>query len=191
MEISVPTTSDLASPVSSRMDAPTEESWLAAARQGDVRALEQFYNAYRQPVYTLCLRLLGRTEDAEDAMQATFAQAFRHLAGFRGECTARTWLYRIAVNEATSILRRRKRATVPLDEQTAAPDSSNAVMRSVAVHSALARVSPAHRAILVLRYWEDLAYEEMAEVLRISLAAAKMRLNRAKAEFRRYYGDDL
>ena len=64
------------------------------------------------------------------------------------------------------------------------------MVERLAVRAALARLSPDHRAILVLRLWQDLSYTEIAAVLGISLPAVKMRLNRARAEFRKYYEDD-
>lgn len=154
-------------------------------------AIEQLYEAYRQPIYTFCLRLLSAAEDAEDATQATFAKAFAALGRFRGDSLARTWLYRIALNEAMAQLRRRKKAAIPLDEQMSSADLTRDVVKNLAVSTALSKLKSDHRTILILRYWEDLAYEEIVEVLRISLPAVKMRLNRAKSEFRRQYGEDL
>jgi RNA polymerase sigma-70 factor (ECF subfamily) len=166
--------------------AAAEDGWLGAARVGEAWALERFYASYQAPVYALCHRLLGRREDAQDATQTAFVRAFRELPRFRGESSARTWLYRIAVNECLSQIRRR-RETVPEPEDAEAPDGAPAALERIAVLSALRETKPDHRAILVLRYWEGLSYEEIAAVLGISLAATKMRLNRAREEFRRCY----
>jgi RNA polymerase sigma-70 factor (ECF subfamily) len=173
-----------------RAEAPDEQGWLPAARRGEPWALEQLYHCYQPQVYALCYRLLERVEDAEDAVQATFVRAFRALPRFRGESTARTWLYRIATNEALGALRRR-RESPPLEEETLSfPDRASSVIERLAVRAVLARLSPEHRAVLVLRLWEDLSYSEIAAVLGISLPAVKMRLNRARAEFRKQYEDD-
>jgi len=177
-------------PLPPRAEAPDEASWLPAARRGEPWALERLYHCYQPQVYALCFRLLERAEDAEDAVQATFVRAFRALPRFRGDSTARTWLYRIATNEALGILRRRRDSS-PLEDGTVSlPDRSASVVERLAVRAALARLSPDHRAILVLRLWQDLSYTEIAAVLGISLPAVKMRLNRARAEFRKYYEDD-
>src|ERR1044071_8425971 len=90
------------------MHQPDEGTWLPAARRGERWALEIFYHAYSAPVRTLCYRLLGRIDDAEDAMQAAFVRAFRALPAFRGDCPLKAWLYRIAVNEAILMLRKRR-----------------------------------------------------------------------------------
>lgn len=187
----VPTPSDATLSFKTRMDASIEESWLEAARRGEPWALEHFYNAYRNSVYSLCWRMVGNADDAEDAMQAAFAQAFRAVSGFRGDCSAKTWVYRIAVNEALVLVRRRKTSASDADGTTFVSDSSVALVRNMAVESALASIRPAHRAILVLRYWEGLAYDEIGQVLSLSMSAVKMRIKRAKDEFRQFYGEEL
>jgi RNA polymerase sigma-70 factor, ECF subfamily len=176
----------------SRHAETTDESrWLCAARAGEPWGLEQFYNCYYEQVYALCRRLLGGCEDdARDATQTTFVRAFRELPRFRGESTARTWLYRIAVNESLTVLRKRRAAPQAVEGVEPAGAADPDVVERVAVQAALGRVKPAHRAVLVLRYWEGLGYEEIAGVLGISLSAAKMRLKRARDEFRRYYEDE-
>ena len=171
------------------MDAANEIEWLPAARRGERWALEQFYGCYQSSVYTLCYRLLGRAEDAEDAMQSTFVRAFAALPRFRGASTARTWLYRIAVNEAVTLLRRRGSGPTTIEKETVQADGTGAVAGRLAVEGALTHVKPEHRTILVLRFWEELSYEEIAAVLGVSLPAVKMRLKRAKEEFRTCYDD--
>jgi RNA polymerase sigma-70 factor (ECF subfamily) len=169
-----------------------EAQWLHAARNGERWALEQFYQRHYSQIYALCYRILGRSEDAEDAMQAAFVHAFRELPGFRGDSMARTWLYRIATNEAINSLRKRRRSVneTEADLAVSTPDAAPAVQRRLAVHSALSRLRPDHNVILVLRYWEDLSYEEICSVLNLSMPTVKMRLSRARAEFRRHYGEE-
>jgi RNA polymerase sigma-70 factor (ECF subfamily) len=163
-----------------------EEVWLLAARRGEPAALEQFYNVYYGRVYALCFRMVARPDDAQDAAQTTFIRAFRELPRFRGDSAVKTWLYRIAVNESLGLLRKR-RDTPELSEEWPTADEAPSVVDQLAVREALARTKPAHRAILVLRFWEGLNYEEIALVLGISLSAAKMRLLRAREEFRKCY----
>lgn len=167
--------------------APDEQIWLPAARHGEPWALERLFQTYQPRVYALCCRLLGRAEDAQDATQAAFVRAFVEIARFRGESSVRTWLYRIAVNESLGMLRRR-RDTAPLVEESGdTGDSAPAVLERLAVRAAMARLKPEHRAILMLRFGEDLSYQEIAFVLGISLSAVKMRLSRARQEFRQCY----
>jgi RNA polymerase sigma-70 factor (ECF subfamily) len=169
------------------VDVRDEPCWLAAARRGEPWALEQFYQAYQPRVYALCCRLLGRPEDAQDATQAAFVRAFLDLPRFRGESSVKTWLYRIAVNEALRMLRAR-RPTLELKEGSAeVGDGAPAVVERLAVRAAMARMKPESRAILTLRFGEGLSYQEIALVLGLTLPAVKMRLWRARQEFRRCY----
>ncbi len=157
----------------------------------DRDAFERLIEEYADRIYNLALRITGNRADAEDSMQEAFLSAYRAWSTFRGHSSRSTWLYRIAVNEALTLLRRRGGAPVPMDESLLipVPDGCGAVAERLAVQSALARVRQDHRAILVLRFWEDLSYEEIAEVLGISLPVMKMRLKRAKEEFRTWYED--
>jgi RNA polymerase sigma-70 factor (ECF subfamily) len=88
------------------------------------------------------------------------------------------------------MLRRRREAPGVIDESAGAVDGTSVVVERLAVRAALSQLTPDHRAILVLRLWEDLSYLEIAGVLGISLPAVKMRLNRAREEFRKYYGGE-
>jgi RNA polymerase sigma-70 factor, ECF subfamily len=170
-----------------RREAFEQPAWLEAARRGEPWALEQFYEAHRPLVYRLCCRLLGAADEVEDAMQAVFVSAFRALPRFRGESSLQTWIYRLAVNEATR-RRARTRETLPLtEEHPGAPDAGPGIVENVHVRQALARLRAEHRVILILRFWEGLSVEEIGGVLGISLPAVKMRLHRARKEFRGYY----
>jgi RNA polymerase sigma-70 factor (ECF subfamily) len=168
------------------VESVDEDLWIASARRGDVDALEHLFRTYQPSVLRLCQRLLG-AEDAEDATQATFVQVFRGLRTFRGESSMKTWIYRIALNEAMAHSRR-KRPVIALDESILpAVDGISEAAHRWSVQQALFKLKPEHRAILILRFWEELAYEEIAEVLRISLPATKMRLSRAREEFKKCY----
>jgi RNA polymerase sigma-70 factor, ECF subfamily len=173
--------------VGARAECGGEETWLSAARAGEPWALERFYNSYQSQVYALCHRVLSRSEDAKDATQSTFVRAFRELPRFRGESTAKTWIYRIAINEALSMLRKRRDVPLPTDDPLPSPCGGPSIVEKLAVEDALSRTRPAHRTILVLRFWEELSYEEIAQVLGISLSAVKMRLLRARDDFRKCY----
>lgn len=165
-----------------------EAEWMEAARRGEPWALERFYDAYRPLVYRLCSRLIQGTDDTEDATQAVFVSAFRELPRFRGRSSLKTWVYRIALNEALrQRSRRRETARLPPDHP-AEGDAAAEVVESVAVRNALEQLTAEHRAILILKFWEGLSGPEIADVLDLSLPAVKMRLHRARKEFRKCYG---
>ncbi len=169
------------------MDAVETESWLADACRGNPAALEKLYHCYKDPVYNLCFRLVGNNDDAQDAMQAAFVCAFRFLPRFRGESSLKTWLYRIATNEALQLLRKRKRTPVALDDRVGCADRSSEVAERALIEAALQCVKPEHKVILILRFWEALSYEEVADVLRLPLSTVRMRLLRAREEFKKWY----
>jgi RNA polymerase sigma-70 factor, ECF subfamily len=176
-----------AAPMLRRETLPEDASWVAAAKLGETWALERMYHSYQGHVYALCHRLLGRSEDAQDAMQTAFVRAFRELPRFRGESSLKTWLYRIAVNESVGVLRKRRDPKELEEDCMRVADGSATVVEQIAVRNALARTSASHRAILVLRFWEGLSYEEIGLVLGLSLGAVKMRLHRARESFRKHY----
>jgi RNA polymerase sigma-70 factor (ECF subfamily) len=168
-------------------ESAEEKSWLEAARRQEPWALERFYETYRPLVFRLCVRVAGRIDDAEDATQAVFVNAFRQLPRFRGRSSLKTWVYRIALNEVVQQRRRRREVSLPEGERGGVPDGAAEVIENVVVRDALARMSPEHRAVLILRFWEGLSGPELAEVLGISLPAVKMRMHRARKEFRKQY----
>jgi RNA polymerase sigma-70 factor (ECF subfamily) len=164
--------------------------YLALAKTGDENALAQFYAEYKEPVWRLCRRLLRREADAEDVLQTTFVKAFSALPQFRGDASLKTWLFRIAVNEAISLLRRRDSSCLSTNDEELgeypAPDVMSDTER-VAVRTLVLSLKPDFRTVLVLRYWEELSYEEIASVLSLPLPSVKMRLHRAKEAFRDLY----
>lgn len=167
-----------------------EPAYLALARTGDENALAQFYEEYKEPVWRLCRRLLQREADAEDVLQTTFVKAFCALPQFRGDASLKTWLFRIAVNEAITLLRRRDSAYLSTTDEAlgelVASDGMSDTER-VAVRSLISSLKPDFRTVIVLRYWEELSYEEIASVLSLPLPSVKMRLHRAKEAFRELY----
>lgn len=177
-------------PFSDMMVQVEEPRWLAAAQQGDPQALERMFQAYHRPVYALCYRMLSRAADAEDATQAAFVGAFRSLPRFRGHSSLKTWLYKIAVNEALNLLRQRRSAPVPYEADPPTRDTAPDIVQRAAVQAVLGRMRPEQRLVLILFYWEDLSCEEIANVVDISVSAAKMRLKRAREEFQRQYGGE-
>lgn len=153
------------------------------------RAFEGLFAKYRERVYAVAFRVLGNAGDALDVVQESFALVFRKLSSFRGGSLFSTWLFRIVVN--SSIDHRRKlsgRSTLAGDALTEldVPDSQPGPIAraesselSSQVQEAIGALSPKLRAILALRYLEDMSYEELAATLGLSLGTVKSRLARA------------
>ena len=153
---------------------------------------EEIAETQQRYIYNLAYHLCGNQTEAEDLAQETFLKAFENLSGFRQEAGLRTWLCRIAVNTYLAKRRRRPRHESIALEILPAPDWSNNPERVVirrellwCVHHTLQQHLPRHyRTILVLREIEQLDYQEIAEVLGISVSSVKSRLHRARRAFR-------
>lgn len=142
----------------------------------------------RGPLLLYLARLLSDADEAMDVLQETYARALRQR-GFLDEGFARrAWLYRVAGNEARSTLRRLKRWFRPHPEPSEVPTVLDRVLTTEAqaqVQQALAKLGYQHRQILLLRFYQELSYEEIAEVLSVPVGTVMSRLNRAKALFER------
>lgn len=166
----------------------------------DPRAFHLLVERHRGHVVSVAYRFLGNLHDAEEAAQEVFLKAYRGLPTFRCESSFSTWLYRIVINTCKNELRRRSRRPTLLDPdlesldfflppEPSAEDSALAHEQNDAIQGALDRLSANDREALILRDVEDLSYQEIAQVLGISLSAAKMRVRRARLAFRKLYSE--
>lgn len=174
------------------------EELVYRAKRGDDAAFEQLVAMHEKKIYALCLRMCENAEDAQEAAQDAFLAAWSGLSNFREEAAFSTWLYRLAVNACTDILRRRKRKgqSVSLDDgevfleiEDAAPTPERALEQQETakmVGEALSALPPDYRQVLVLRELHQLSYQEIAEVTRLELGTVKSRISRARALMRNY-----
>jgi RNA polymerase sigma-70 factor (ECF subfamily) len=167
--------------------------------RGDEAAFEALFRKYQSYVYNICYGILGNAEDAADVTQETFLRAHARMAQFRGDACVSTWLYRVAVNLAITELRRRTRARAhSLDEidpdgelcaaeggHDPAPDALLELDEERALVRRVLNTLPGeYRAVIVLRHFQQLAYEEIAATLDVSLSQVKTRLHRARKMFK-------
>lgn len=167
------------------MNGQVEDSILVrAAQNGDVDAFEELVRRYQTSIYRVALRMLGSRADAQDAVQETFVRAWRALPRFRHDSAISTWLYRIVTRRALDrIASRRSTGTLDEVEVEAGPDPAQAAEhqeRLRAIRRAIAKLPPDQRAALVLREFEGLSYQEVAQVLGASVPAVKTRIHRAR-----------
>ncbi|KAA0232331.1 MAG: RNA polymerase sigma factor [Actinobacteria bacterium] len=179
----------------SELTMPTDVAELvAAAKEGDRSAFDELVRQTYAETYTLAYRLTGNEEDARDVAQDAYLRAFRGLNRFRGDAQFSTWLYRITANCAATFMGKRARNRhEALDEDTPLEDERPEVDPERRAHSldlrdqlgaAISELPPKLRAVVVLRDIYDLPHEDIAAELGISVAAAKVRLHRARHKLR-------
>jgi len=179
----------------------SDAALVRRCRAGDAEAFDTLVRRYQRQTVNLAYRLLGDLDAAHDVAQEAFVCAYRALGKFRGAARFSTWLYRIVYNLCLDELNRRRRRSAEhsLDNFYAAddspmldvPDPNPDPAEEVAVRllqreirRAVARLSPTHRAVLVMYDLQGLSYEEIAEVLRCPLGTVKSRLSRARLALR-------
>lgn len=178
-----------------RVEDSEERALVDRAADGDTAAFAELVRRHQQEVFTLAVRLLGDRELAADVSQEALVRAWRALPSFRGEAAFTTWLHRITVNTAWSARRRaRRHHGAPLDSisepgfSTERPDhpermgDSSAMRR--AILTALDRLPPGSRSVVVLKDIHGWTHAEIADSLGISVTAAKVRLHRARGRLR-------
>ncbi len=171
---------------------------IAECLQGDPAAFGELVRRYQDRLYHTVYRLVDNAEDAQDVVQDAFLNAYQALDSFKGDSLFFTWLYRIAVNTAIS-LKRKHRVAISMDThrtEGGVPEPVDAsefsrpgyslerAEQERRIHQALARLSPEHRAVLVLKDMEGQKYETMAEILQVPIGTIRSRLHRARLELR-------
>lgn len=174
------------------MSDPTVLEWVQAALKGDQDAFAEIVYAYQDAVYNLCYRMLGERGDAEDAAQEAFLRAYLNLNRYDTARSFKTWLLSIASNYCIDRLRRRRLSWLSLDDEPTEtslslasddPEPEPLTLRreqSVAIQALLHTLSPDYRAVVVLRYWYDYSYAEIADIMDTTESAVKSRLFRAR-----------
>lgn len=176
-------------------DLDDDESLVRAAQAGDLEAFAEIVRRHERRLRLVLLRVLDDGRDAEEAIQDTFVQAWRHLDRYRGDAALFTWLYRIGVNEALG--RRRKKRIPTIDLDTFGADQPHDVRRDTQpeasaeradirsrVRAALKKLPLDHREAVVLRDLAGLSNDEVAAALGLSVAAAKSRIHRGRLQLR-------
>ena len=169
-----------------------EQDWVWRARAGDEAAFTRLVEAYQTPIYNLCYRMLGEAGEAEDAAQETFLRAYSQFGSYDTARSFKTWLFSIANHHCIDRLRKRRLTWLSIDddnlpphealqEQTPGPEEA-LVRRQQAelLQGLLAKLPPDDRSVMVMRYWYDFSYEEIAEATHATVSAVKSRLHRAR-----------
>jgi len=174
-------------------ELPVVHEWVEAALEGDQRAFERLVEHYQTAVFNLAYRMLGEPQEAEDAAQEVFLRAYANLSRYDPERSFKTWLLSIASNHCIDRLRKRRLTWLSIEEEEGAsahpslvsmtPGPEDAYLeqeRSADMQALLAQLPPDYRLVVVLRYWYDMSYAEIADALQTSESAIKSRLFRAR-----------
>lgn len=184
--------------------AQTEAQLIERCKAGDSAAFDELISAHQDRVFNTAFRLMGNYEEALDLTQEVFLNCFRKISNFKGDSALSTWLYRITVNTAKNRwkyqqsrgLNRMTSMDAPMDaddeERVKQYPDNQPTPRKVATdreamayfEKQLKGLNEEHREVLVLRYMEELSYEEIADILGLSLGTVKSRIHRARNELR-------
>lgn len=178
------------------MIPPTDVQLVERALAGDDDACRLLVARHERRVHNLVARMLRHPAEAQEVTQEVFIRAFRHLASFDPAHKFTNWILRIARNAAIDTLRRREPESVPLEQDEggsladaiagpAGEEGPQLVERKEAaraLEAALARLRPEYREVIILRYHEDLSYEEIADITNLPLGTVKSNLHRARAQ---------
>jgi RNA polymerase sigma-70 factor (ECF subfamily) len=164
--------------------------WVMRARHGDEGAFSQLVEAYQRPVFNLCYRMLGDAVEAEDAAQETFIRAYTRLASYDPNRKFSSWILAIASHYCIDRLRQRRMGLVAWDDlppnswlSDTQPKPEEVVLDRETqrqVRELLNDLPPDYRAVVILRYWHELSYEEIAGALHTTVPTIKSRLFRAR-----------
>jgi len=169
------------------VSAANETELVTRAQSGERNAFSELVRIHAQGVFNVIYRMCGDVQIAEDAAQETFIQAWLHLSSYRTQTSLRNWLYRIAVNTATDMLRKQKHILPTavedfyLTDPRPGPEALFSQREQAAlIQKAILSLPDASRAVLVLREYEGLSYHEIADALDIPVGTVMSRLNYAR-----------
>jgi RNA polymerase sigma-70 factor (ECF subfamily) len=178
-----------------RAVTPTDADVIARVLAGDIDAYGILVDRYHRRFARFATRMLGNPEDAEEALQDSFLRAYRALARYQDRERFASWLYRILVNRCQSMLARRRiqetRSTTTIDQESPAADAE--LVQTDHATWILGNLPADQREVFLLRYVEDLSFEEISAITGVGLSALKMRVKRGLEQLRHVLqenGDD-
>jgi RNA polymerase sigma factor (sigma-70 family) len=178
----------------------TDSELVEAFQNGDITGFNELVNRYQEKVYWIARRVVGAHDDAEDVVQDVFFRMFKALKNFRGESEFYTWLYRIAMNVSLNAVRaRRIKDFIHYEDvgdlRSGDVDQPDAVTlreeyRTV-LERAIKRLPAKQKMVFIMRYYDELPYEEMAKVLKKSVGGLKANYFHALKKIQRYVREEM
>lgn len=178
------------------MNSLPDNSLMLNVRDGEVGKLGILFERHHQPLYHYFVRMTGKREASEDLVQEVFLRVLKYRHTYRGESHFRVWMYRIARNAWVDYFKKSKRET-PLDFEKDEPISEDPnpsenleeLQKITHLRTALAKLSPEKREVLVLSRYQEMKYEEIAALLGCAVGTVKARVHRAIKELKDIYGE--
>lgn len=175
-----------------------EQALVEACLSGRPGAFDLIVERHRRTIYQLCYRFVGNHEDASDLSQDVFLRAFRGLRRFRGQSSIGTWLYRIGVNVCLNRVSAKAPRVEPIEEQHFVDDRVESASerllreeRGARVRQAITQLPPKQRAALIMRAYQDMSHQEIADVLGSSVGAVKANFFHALGNLKRLLGEEV
>lgn len=171
-----------------------EQIWLEEARDGNKEAFGRLIEAYQTPVFNLAYRMLSNADEAEQAAQEAFIRAWTRLDSYNPDHKFSTWLLSITSNYCIDLIRKRRKQLLSIDgplpphpaltsERSKGPEAQAVQSEeNDVVQDLLDTLPEEYRETVVLRYWYDMSYDEIADVMKTSVSAIKSRLFRARRQ---------
>jgi RNA polymerase sigma-70 factor (ECF subfamily) len=183
-----------------------EAQFVLRLRANEDAAYDELVRAYNAPLFHVACRMLHDPGEAADVTQDIFVKVFKNIGKFRGECSLKTWIFKIGLREILNRIRwsrrRHRQSTIPLQGHASKETGETAPLqvpceglspeaalerkeRGEAIEKALWKLSPRYRSIVILRDIQGFSYSEISEVLGISMGTVKSRLARARTELKK------
>ena len=175
-----------------------EPAVLAQAQKGSSEAFTEIVEAYQRPVFNLCYRMLGDPDEAEDAAQETFLRAYDSMHRYDRQRSFSTWLLSIAAHYCIDQLRKRRLTFISMDatpqldppDHGPGPEATTTINEEQRqVQSLLKSLNSQDRAAVIMYYWYDFSYDEIAVALKMTVSAVKSRLHRARLSMAQTWTD--
>ena len=175
-----------------------EKILLKRCQSGERDAFEELLTLYNQKVYNIAYRMMGNYHDTSDVVQEVFVRIFKSLRNFRGDCAFSTWIYHITINVCKDELRVKKKynddsideyiftekggVAKEFADDSPGPEECYEIQElSEQLQSVIDLLHPDYRAVIILREQKELSYQEISDILGVSLGTVKSRINRARA----------
>ncbi len=171
------------------MGVPNESYFIKLVKQGETEAFTWLVDAYKDMVYTICLRMLTVEADAEEAAQDVFVKAYRSIQGFQEKSKFSTWLYRIAYNQCISVIRKKVKMIDLVDEMPEQEvneedinglDSISEEERGRYLQMAIEALPETDGVVVTLFYYDELSLDEIAEITGLTSGNIRIKLHRSR-----------